>query len=273
MAVTLESGAKLIGNNATILVEGVKTYKTDTIDAAYVSTIQTHNTNFLTNASGAFSDNRILVVAGDEIQSASNITIVDDIDFHSWGPGAITLREAGDINVNGNLSAGFANVTSGIMTAGANGHMTGGGVWSYRMIAGADLQSADIMSTNNNKTGNFTLAADKLIRTGTGDVVIATGNDFTLGSLGSVIYTAGELDLNNYGSLINNIYGARAQYSNNGGDINLNSKGQINGAYTNQIPANWQFRQGNNNPSYKSDTSWWTSFANFKENIGAFFIL
>ena len=269
VAVTLESGAKLIGNNATILVEGVKTYKTDTIDAAYVSTIQTHNTNFLTNASGAFSDNRILVVAGDEIQSASNITIVDDIDFHSWGPGAITLRAAGDINVNGNLSAGFANVTSGIMTAGANGHMTGGGVWSYRMIAGADLQSADIMSTNNNKTGNFTLAADKLIRTGTGDVVIATGNDFTLGSLGSVIYTAGELDLNNYGSLINNIYGARAQYSNNGGDINLNSKGQINGAYTNQIPANWQFRQGNNNPSYKSDTSWWTSFANFKENIGA----
>jgi filamentous hemagglutinin len=174
----------------------------------------------------------------------------------------------GDVNVNANISAGFT-------TADTTGELTNGGAWTYRIAAGADVNSADVLATNNVGTGNFTLADGKLIRTGTGDIEVATGDAFNLASADSAIYTAGETDTREYsqlGNFVDPTIVTLAKYSVNGGDITLNSKGNVNGADSTQLPANWLFRQGRVDSEtglYTKNTSWWTFFRDFKQNIGA----
>ena len=286
VAVTILPGAKVLGNNTIIMVEGVKTYTSIgdlSIDAFAVSNWEADNTNFTKTP---YSDSRVFVSAGIEVRSSGDINVVDNIDFNTWAPGSLTLRAAGDVNVLSNISAGFTSSTSGILTNDSTNLIPGyhnGGNWTYHIVAGADLHSADLMTTLSTERlattdvatgavtlkGDFTLGANNILRTGIGDIEIVAGHNLNLASDASVIYTAGVLDYQNYGNLINNPYGIKAQYSNNGGDIKLIANGQINGAYTTQVPVNWQFRQGNNNVSYQNDTSWWTSFKDFKENIGA----
>ena len=278
IAVT-QFGATVNGVNAKIVAEGVKVYKNIGTEPDVIldsTTMLDQNASYLANANtkaiasnlGFGSDARFVVASGDEVRSTGNIDVANAINLQADGPGALTLRAKGDVNVNGNISAGFTTPeTAGVLTT--------GGTWTYRIAAGADLNSADVLATNNAGTGNFTLAANKLIRTGTGDIDIATGGDFSLASAGSVIYTAGELDTKDYKSTLGNFTDPtviKAAYTINGGDISLTSKGNINGAYTAQLPADWLFRQGRVDGitgKYTANTSWWTYFNNFKENIGA----
>lgn len=269
-------GSAVTGANASIVAEGVKVYKNtgDTIlGSAFISTMIGDNASFLANTNtiasnlSLTSDARFVVAAGDEIRSTGNITVANDFDLHDGGPGALTLRAKGDVNVNANISAGFTSTAR-------TGVLTNGGAWTYRIAAGANMSSADALATNNVGTGNFTLAAGKLIRTGTGDIDIATAGDFNLASAISAIYTAGEVDAKDYSSLGGFVRPTvvNATYTTNGGDITLASKGNINGAYSTQLPADWLFRQGvvdSKTGLYIKNTSWWTYFNNFKENIGA----
>jgi hypothetical protein len=273
------------GDKASIMAEGVKVYKTNsdaTLDSPFISTMISDNANFLassiavaTNLSLA-SDARFVVTSGDEVRSTGNITIADDIDLHDGGPGALTLRATGDVNVNANISAGFTSTTT-------SGTLTDGGAWTYRIAAGADVNSADVLATNNVGTGNFTLTPGKLIRTGTGDIKIATAGNFNLASADSTIYTAGEVDAKDYtnlGNFVDPTIEELAKYTINGGDVTLTSKGNIYGADSSQLPANWLFRQGLVNSKTNlyaetddgngpKNTSWWSFFRDFKENIGA----
>ena len=269
-------GSTVTGTNASIVAEGVKAYKNTgdaTLDSAFISNMNANNTSFLANTNtiasnlGLASDARFVVAAGDEVLSTGNITVGNDVDLHNGGPGTLTLRAKGDVNVNASISAGFTSTAS-------TGALSDGGAWTYRIAAGADLNSADVLATNNTGIGNFSLAAGKLIRTGTGDIDIATAGDFNLASATSAIYTAGDIDKKDYTSLGDFIKPTvvNATYANNGGDITLASKGNINGAYSTQLPADWLFRQGvvdSKTGLYTKNTSWWTYFNNFKENIGA----
>jgi filamentous hemagglutinin len=272
-----EFKSTVTGANASIVAEGVKVYKNSgdtTLDSAAISTMQADNVSYLTNANaiasnlGLASDTRFVAAAGDEVRSTGNIKVADDINLQVGGPGALTLRAKGDVNINANISAGFT-------TANTIGELTNGGAWTYRIAAGADVNSADVLATNNAGTGDFTLGAGNLIRTGTGDIEIATGGAFNLATVDSAIYTAGEADVKNYSSLGNFVdptIVTLAKYSVNGGDITLNSKGNVNGADSVQLPANWLFRQGRVDSEtglYTKNTSWWTFFRDFKQNIGA----
>ena len=270
----------VIGNNASIVAEGVKVYKNVvgddniTLDSTFIANMLVDNANFLTHAEeikstlALASDKRFKVASGDEVRSTGNITVSDELDLHNEGLGALALRAAGDVTVNANVSAGFTTATT-------NGVLTSGGAWNYIITAGANLNSADAQATNDSGTGDFKLAANKLIRTGTGDIEIATGGDFTLTSGTSAIYTAGELDTTDYTTSLGAFTAptVAATYNMNGGDVTLTSKGNINGADTAipQLPADWLFRQGRVNAVtalYSTNTSWWTYFNNFKENIG-----
>ena len=266
-------GSTVTGANAKIVAEGVKVYNfaaDATLDSAFVTKMKADNASFIDNPAAIASNLGLAsgnVASGNEVRSAGNITVANDIDLHDGGQGALTLRAKGDVNVNANISAGFNSPTT-------TGAMTEGGAWTYRIVAGADLNSADVLATNNADIGNFSLAAGKLIRTGTGDIQIATGADFNLGSATSAIYTAGEVDAKDYSSLGGFIKPTvvNATYTINGGDITLASKGNINGAYSTQLPADWLFRQGvvdSKTGLYAKNTSWWTYFTSFKENIGA----
>lgn len=270
-------GSTVTGANASVVAEGVKVYKNTgdiTLDSTFISTMLADNASFLGNSNaiasnlGLASDSRFKVSSGDEVRSTGNITVANDIDFHNEGLGALTLRAKGDVNVNANISAGFT-------AANSSGELTNGGAWTYRIAAGADMKSADVMTTINDGTGNFTLATDNLVRTGTGDIEIATGGDFNLVSAKSAIYTAGEIDGNDNSNLGNFIAPSNATYAINGGDITLASKGNVNGAYSAQLPADWLFRQGRVETITPKktlpylNTSWWTYFSNFNQNIGA----
>lgn len=282
--------ATVKGANANIVAEGIKVYKTagdKTIDSAFISTLKAGNRDFLANSGtiasnlGLAGDKRFVVASGDEVRSTGNIKVAADINFNETDPslpnagsGTLTLRAKGDVNVNANISAGFT-------TAKTTGTLTSGGAWTYRIAAGADLNSADVLATNSTGTGNFTLAADKLIRTGTGDIDIATGGDFKLGSIASAIYTAGEKDNTDYSALGRfvtpaSVGGVSPVFALNGGDITLTSKGNITGvAYSSanvyQLPTNWLNRSGpfGINGFSNKNTSWWASYSNFKENLGA----
>ena len=271
-------GSTVTGLNASIVAEGVKVYKNTvdiTMDSAFISTMLSDNFNYLANTNtiltnlGKVSDTRFKVASGDEVRSKGSITVANVIDLHNEGLGALTLRAAKNVNISANMSAGFTSAT----TVGA---LTTGGAWDYHIVSGANLNSADVLATNNEGTGNFNLAAGILVRTGTGGIEIASGGDFNLGSATSAIYTAGEVDTKDYSALGNFTLGSgnksdTAIYSTNGGDVNLTAKGNINGAYTSQLPADWLFRQGrvDANGQYTANTSWWVYSNNFKENIGA----
>ena len=298
------------GANASIVAEGVKVYKPTEgiIDDTFVSVMKADNLSYLSNAdaikTSLGADKRLVVSSGDEVRSTGNITLASDIDLHEAGPGTLTLRAKNNIDVNGSISAGFTKVDEVIIekdkkgkvisTQHIPGNLTTGGAWTYQITAGSDLHSADVLVTNNVGTGNFTLAADKSIRTGTGDINIATGGDFNLSAATSTIYTAGEADTKDYSGLgsfnvptIKLNYGTKskpdivnhtATYTVNGGDIILESKGNINGADTVQLPADWLLRLGSVDSStglytkkgLNSDNpSWSVFYANFKENIGA----
>ncbi len=273
--------ANVIGANASILAEGVKVYKNVegdadiTFDNTFIANMLQNNADFLASSDGIksnlalASDARFKVASGVEVRSIRDIKVSDGLDLHNEDFGGLALRANRDVIVNANISAGFT-------TASTNGELTSGGAWNYRITAGADLNSADLLATNYISTGNFTLGDGNLIRTGTGNIEIATGGNFNLISAKSAIYTAGELDNFNYIESLGP-FGANivaSTYNKNGGNITLISKGDINGADTvvPQLPANWLFRQGRLNAEtglYTNNTSWWTYFAGFKQNIGA----
>lgn len=268
VAISAENLQKsIIGAHANIVVEGVKVYEKNTdltVDWSYISKIKTNNRDFLNSVGSPFNDSRLLVIAGDEIRGAANITVSDSINLQPWGPGALTIRAAGNIAVDGSISAGFTTET-------IDGTLTSGGQWAYRMVAGAELRSADVMKVNRVGLGNFTLASDAIIRTGTGDIDIASGGDFILGSSTSVIYTAGKPDDKNYselGSFNDNLYvmNYESAYPIEGGDIRIRSSGNIQGAYSTQLPSNWLFRAGS---EYNNSTLWTPYYKYFNQNIGA----
>jgi filamentous hemagglutinin len=273
--------ANVIGENASILAEGVKVYKNVegdadiTLDNIFIANMLQNNADFLASSDGIKSnlalslDARFKVASGVEVRSIRDIKVSDGLDLHDEDFGGLALRANRDVIVNANISAGFT-------TASTNGELTSGGAWNYRITAGADLNSADLLATNYISAGNFTLGDGNLIRTGTGNIEIATGGNLNLTSATSAIYTAGELDNINYMESTGP-FGATivaSTYNKNGGNIALISKGDINGADTvvPQLPANWLFRQGRFNAEtglYTKNTSWWTYFAGFKQNIGA----
>ena len=280
----------VIGDKASIVAEGVKVYKNESgkvdidLDTIFVDKILADNTNFLANSSVSTSNlsnlsskfgSRFKVASGDEVRSTGNIKVTDDIDLHQSALGTLTLRAMRDVNVNGSISAGFT-------TADTSGELTDGGGWTYRIAAGADLNSAEMQATNNQGLGNFTLADGKLIRTGTGDIEIATGGNFKLDSITSAIYSAGEQDFTDYetsfGKFVTpSVAGVLATYTLNGGDITLNSKGSIVGVSSDtnnvyQLPGDWLYRSVkafNKRGNLSNSTSWWASHSTFAENIGA----
>ncbi|PPD10725.1 filamentous haemagglutinin family protein [Methylophilus sp.] len=258
---TLTTGS---GNGSTL---GYNTLAND------VSSFMDNRANILASL-GKMGDSSFHLRAGQEIRSNGNLTVNTDWNLYSDSragnePGVLTLRAANNLNLNGSLSDGFANATT-TATIGT------GNSWSYRLVAGADMTSANVMNTTpstigfdgNSESGNLTLASNKLVRTGTGDIEIATGGDLIMGNASSVIYTAG-VEAAELPGFTSPITAQRPLYLDNGGDITLNVRGNINGSENDsrQVINQWLFRQAGNNQL--KDASWWIRNDQFKQSLGA----
>ena len=213
--------------------------------------------------------------------------------------GVLSLRAAKDINVKGTLSDGFSSnnlaelsspatpevpaipdvldENGDVLIPGAAGTaakdatgLQGIASWALNLVAGADFSAANQLNTNETLAGatpigHVVIANNKGVRTGTGDINVAAAGDLKMGGTSSVIYTAGRsakplADFESLGS-------DNPLYLTDGGDININAKGNIVGGESTTTPRqlinNWLFRQGG---ADNRDTTWWVRPDKFQQS-------
>lgn len=262
-----------------VTVEGSRTYTATTFTAANMASMISDTNGFYNANTGA--GNYALTQDGSsakvlphiEVRSTTGNTATamtvgtTDVNLRSFGAllagrgGSLTLRSNGNLTFSGSLSDGFNTATTaGVLQSNAN-------TFNFNLIAGADYSAANITETKAG-VGDFTLANNKLIRTGEGNITIAAGGNMTLGNVSSVIYTIGKeaAPLTGFtpASGGTNVPTA-ASYVNNGGDIAIDVAGNITGAATTQSVNQWLLRQGGNG----TDTSWWVRPDLFQQGVAA----
>ncbi len=281
LKVATDAPAAITGASKVVL-ESLKVINSgSTINAATLATVSADTTAFYSGAATtagtyqATSDGLAVIVAPHtEIRTTGTTTIGSDLNLATLSQGrdgSLTIRSTGDLNVNGTISDGF----NGVATTSTLGT---GQSWSINLVAGADMSAANNMATlSDNTIGNMTLANDKMIRTGTGDIHLAAAGKFTLGNGNSVIYTAGRKadDLAGYTSPAGatGVGSVGTAYLTNGGDITIETGSDITGALLDttgrqQLINNWLFRQGGGNSNLP--VSWWLRTDQFRQGVAAF---
>ncbi len=218
---------------------------------------------------------------GIEIRTAEGQDLSLDTDWNlsTWRfnaqPGVLSLRAGGNLLFNASLSDGFSGTT------GANAFLVRSVAesWSYRLSAGADLNSADVLAVQSQpEVGSLRIAAGdpestsgyRMIRTGTGSIDINVAGDVELGNAASMIYTAGifqrGVSFPGDGEL------GTSRYVMNGGDISISAGRDIIGADSGQLVTDWLWRVGNTDSGSADQTratAWTVAFGSFRQNIGA----
>lgn len=247
-----------------------------------LATINADNTAYATSSHAAIrtrlgkdGDAAFHLLSGVEVRSAGDLTLASDWNLGSsragGEAGALTLRAAGNLRLNSNLSDGFSHATPFTTTTGTTpASLLADDSWSYRLAGGADLAAADPLAVVRH-SGDVALAAGKLVRSGTGDIRVAAGRDIRLADNKAVIYTAGRAAtaLDGFG---NPPLNAHAKFSERGGDVSLAAMGDIVGAPSAQLFNNWLFRQGRLNTdgsAYAAQPAWWVRFDQFQQGVGA----
>ena len=174
--------------------------------------------------------------------------------------GYLTLRTAGDLILEASITDAFyidmGNAIFGIPDIEKLSDSTES--WSYTIVAGASLSSADSLAVDTSN-GNLQLTADLDIRTGTGDISIATGNNIEFIDPAAAIYTAGynrgvseDLDRDNLLTEIESrMYiwlGGGANFPVDGGDLYVKAGGDVVSASKPALPSEWQPRVGISEP-------------------------
>lgn len=277
--VAIATMAGTITGARSVAVEAVKEYSLSTLTAADLVTINADNDTFSGNhvtIKGRLSqiDN---LLSGVEVRSTGDLTLASDWNLANskagGEAGVLTLSAAGSLKLNSNLSDGFSAATpcatpTCSATSPVPAILRSDDSWSYRLVAGADHGAANPLSVIRNQSGgNITLAAGKLIRTGTGDIRLAAGGNIELKDNKAAIYTAGR----STGAVLSDP--VDAQFSQGGGDVSLLALGDISSPKrSQQLYSNWLFRQGRlsgDGTTYDTQPAWWVRFDQFQQGLGA----
>lgn len=292
-------GAAIVGSQKpTVVVEAVQSYSAGTIGASGVdltyatlaSDIQAFSANAgaiassLTPSNGSFS---VQVRPGIDISSSGDLTVKSTLDLNALASGFdnkvpidLTLRAAGNLIISGSISDGFVKTASASPASWILASADSADSGSFRLAAGADLNSANPLATSQG-TGNFILTPGNLVRTGTGNIDIAAGNDVCLGcnsddsvstlpsAQAAVIYTAGRQSNNEpkHFTAPKITTDTPAAYPTGGGDINIRAGHDVTAAPTTNLISNWLWRQGSTGTG-KQNTSWWIEFSRFQQGVG-----
>ncbi|MCK9913468.1 filamentous hemagglutinin family protein [Microbacteriaceae bacterium K1510] len=276
--------AHIIGARSAVL-EGVSVYNSTTTSAVQVQAVNDAGTfstyaGTIANALG-FDLRDIAIMSGIEIRSIGDLVVDQDWNlFADFGAsqreGTLTLRAAGNLIVNGNLSDGFDRADrSGVLQDAAS--------WNLRLVAGADLGSASALTTVplaglGSNSGTITVgnsSAGKLVRTGTGDIELRAGRNVDLAHYQSAIYTAGRKDT----TIWNNFAApSAATYGIEGGHLTIAAGGNISSTLPanpkdNQLFVEWLKHIGGTDQDYVfrsgEQSSWWIDYAQFAQGVGA----
>lgn len=316
--------AVALGNlDATVLgaaradVEAVHAVSDSVITTADIDLWRAMLEQFMTDNSAALPASWRLV-PGLEVSSTGDITLQNAWDFYAnvedadpandWRfgadndiPGILTLRAGGSVRVNQSLSDLF--VDDIFLVAGSEvpyERLGLGESWRYRLVAGADAGSADVLATTAHAAGDILLANNAKVRTGSGDIELAAARHIDVGTA-AAIYTAGLSS--GFGPLGNvninlaafeNIiffpdfdirpatgeefllaYLNKGQFPVDGGDIRITTGGDLRGRATQVNTTDWQPRLGGDfiNGSgvnfQNLPTHWAIAFERFVNGVGA----
>lgn len=279
-----------------VRVEGVRTYTATTFASTINGLVADTNSFYNANqTAGGYENTRdglaaevlpYIEVRSTTGNTATNMTSSADQNLRAFGAGlntliagrggVLALRSSGDLTLN-TISDGFDIATADL--PGVNPRapripaklIPDTKTFDLSFVAGADYTSANVDKTVAG-TGNLTLANNKIIRTGEGNIKIAAGNNMSLGNATSVIYTSGKKvdSLSGFTSATtgNNIP-STASYVNHGGDIKIDVQGNITGFATTQSVNQWLLRQALVNDDNSTSVSWWVRPDLFQQGVAA----
>lgn len=213
------------------------------------------------------------VQAGVELASRGNLTLSNDWNLASWRyngrPGVLTLRAAGNLYLGANLNDGF-DLNAGVdpLSGASVDVLRSDASWSYRLIGGADLTSADPLATGN--SGDVTVGPGARVRTGTGAIDVAAGRNVVLADGNSTLYTAGvSTGVGTFPADYLSIL-MPGEYPIHGGNVHITAAGDVRGALPTQFITDWLHRMGGADPSAGDvPTVWSIDFGRYHMGMGA----
>ena len=287
--------------DANVVVEAVAHYNLTRLDSTAINSMQTDTTDFMNAADTVSTFSHKFgagyeLAPGVEVNSTDNLTLAAAWDLVDWRygsgktPGFLTLRAGRDLQLQNKLSDAFKDdviTVTPTFTRAVTDMLQNGRSWSFNLVAGADIHSADthsVITDTGLGYGDIRLANDVKVRTGTGDISFTASRDIVYGNDKSVVYTAGRPDeVDRFGLPItrvaSNFY---VEYPLDGGDISFLAGRNIRGAVTNQIVSDWLFKTGNwsRNLTHSKErpTAWGIALgtrtgsgvvADYRQNVGA----
>jgi filamentous hemagglutinin family protein len=237
-----------ISGASAVYAEAVKSY-----------TASSYSSSWLTEAANYYSANTAVarlentapagaatfhLLPGIEWISAGDITVSTAIDLTSnryrtqhdidigkaAEPGVLTIRAAGNLNINNNIVDHPTSRTSLTPSEGRDS-------WGFNLVAGADTSGADYMAVNSNDTGNLTIAGQKLVYTESAPIRFASGGDTVIGRgqdspLGYMINSFMTYNIASFDGLIEGMVGGDLRISGGAiqtatGDIDIAVDGDI----------------------------------------------
>jgi filamentous hemagglutinin family protein len=176
-----------------VVAEGVKTYETTSIDTAHIQDWRTETQAFLSDHGDRIEDTLLggltledaqtgsfYFVPGVEVQSAEDLTLTTNWDLTNWhsgeqgATGVLTLRAEGNLSIHGHLLDHPTENPFGVQKSPELDS------WGFNLIAGADLESADVLAVNG-QTGDLKIGDEKLVYTESGPLRFASGGDTDIG--------------------------------------------------------------------------------------------
>jgi filamentous hemagglutinin family protein len=140
----------------------------------------------------------LVVEAGVEIVASGALTLQSAdgvspaLDLSSWRyngePVDLTIRAAGNIAVANSLTDGFGSARIGGVQQDV---LLTGPSSSIRLVAGADLSSANPLAVISGEASDLTIDPGAVVRTGTGTIDLVAAQDIVIGGPGAAAYTAG----------------------------------------------------------------------------------
>jgi len=200
----------------------------------------------------------------------------------------LNVRSVGSVAVNGTITDGFITDPTGNTTRLALSNSPSA---SFSIVAGADLGSANPLSTMKGSTASLTLLSSdtpadgstdlvgpSVVRTGTGDINLAAAGDiiFASGAGGAAaVYTAGIAPANVMGPIAVNNDNQSLNFGTGGGSVRVTAGGNVVGSpvgvsYSNSDNGNygvtgWLLQQGN----AQLPAQYGVDYGSFDWNVGA----